>query len=199
MSSAPLSGPVRATHLRRRARRYLPPLAVVLTVLVAQLLPHPPNVAPIRAAALFGGARFRSAWTAFLVPLGAQLLGALGVALLRGDASYGFHALAPVVYGCVALNVLLGLAIRARSGWLPVSAATVGGSLLFFLLTNFAVWLLLGTYPPTAEGLARCYTAGLPFLASGLLGDAAYAALFFGGLVLLERSAMRGARQCGVA
>jgi len=185
--------------LRRNARRYVPPLAVALTVIVAQLLPHPPNVAPIRAAALFGGARFPSAWTAFLVPLGAQLLGALGVALFRGDASYGFHALAPVVYGCVVLNVLLGLAIRARSGWLPIAAATAGGSLIFFLLTNFAVWFFLGAYPPSAEGLARCYAAGLPFLASGLVGDAAYSALFFGGLALLERGAPRAARQRGVA
>ena len=178
--------------------RPVPVLAVVLAILAAQLLPHPPNVAPIRAAALFGGARLGSPWSAFLVPLGAQLLGALGVALLRGDPGYGFHALAPLVYGCFALNVGLGLAIRRRRGWLPIGLATAAGSLLFFLLTNLGVWLWLGTYPATAEGLLLCYAAGLPLLASGLLGDLAWATLLFGGLAWLERGAPSPARR-GIA
>jgi hypothetical protein len=81
-----------------------------------------------------------------------------------------------------------------------VAAATVTGSLLFFALTNFAVWLLLDAYPHTAGGLLRCYAAGLPFLASGLLGDAAYSVLFFGGLAWLERGAPAAAtRSHGVA
>ena len=181
------------------ARRSLAPLAVAATVLVAQLLPHAPNLAPIRAGALFAGARFSSPWAAFAVPLAAHGLGALGAALLRGDVSTAFHALAPVVYGCFALNVALGLALRRRRGWLPVVAATTAGSLLFFLATNLAVWRFLDTYPPTGAGLVQCYAAGLPFLASGLLGDLGYATLFFGGLALVERTGSHAAGRRGVA
>jgi len=166
-------------------------LVVAVLVLAGQLLPHERNVTPVRAAALFSGATFASPAAAFLVPLGAQLLGAAGVGLLAGDWSYGFHALAPVVYGSFALNVLLGLALRSRRRVLPIGAATVAGAVAFYAITNFAVWLLLGTYPPTAQGLALCYAAGLPFLWNGLLGDAAYAALLFGGLAAVERLAQR--------
>jgi hypothetical protein len=173
-------------------------LLVVVTVLVlaGQLLPHERNVTPIRAAALFSGAAFASPAAALLVPLGAFLAGGAAASLLRGDWSYGFHELAPVVYASVALCVLLGLALRGRRRALPIAAGTVAGSLLFFAITNFAVWWALGTYPPTAEGLAACYAAGLPFLVNGLLGDAAYAALLFGGLALVERR-MRAAPAAG--
>ena len=68
----------------------------------------------------------------------------------------------------------------------PIAAATLAGSLLFFLLTNLAVWWWLDSYPRTPEGLLACYVAGLPQLASGLLGDGAYATLLFGGLALAE-------------
>jgi hypothetical protein len=109
--------------------------------------------------------------------------------LATADWAYGFHALAPVVYGSVALSALLGLALRKRRPAPLVGAASAAGSLLFFALTNFAVWALLGTYPHTPSGLARCYAAGLPFLWNGLVGDAAWSALFFGGFALASRAA----------
>jgi hypothetical protein len=185
MRSAPLPAPLRRSLL----------LAVALVVLAGQLLPHAHNVTPVRAAALFAGAHFAAPLPAFAIPLGAHLLGAAGVGFASGDGSYAFHALAPVVYGSLALNVLLGLALRARRRALPVAAASAAGSLAFYAITNFAVWLLLGTYPLTAEGLARCYAAGLPFLWNGLAGDAAWTALLFGGFALALRRAARAAEQ----
>jgi hypothetical protein len=178
--------------LRRTVRRSLV-LVVFLLVVAAQLLPHARNVTPVRAAALLAGATFASPVTAFVVPLGAHLLGAAGVGLVWGDWSYGFHELAPVVYASFAVNVLLGFALRSRRRLVPVAAATALGSLAFFAITNFAVWLWLGTFPPTLAGLLLCYAAGLPFLLDGLLGDAAYALLLFGGLALAERMGERAA------
>ncbi|MEN8158702.1 MAG: DUF6580 family putative transport protein [Myxococcota bacterium] len=165
------------------------PFVLAAIVLAGPLLPHAYNVSPIRAAALFAGARFRSRWAAFGIPLGAHLLGSIGVALLHGDASRAFHTLMPAVYACFASSVLLGLWLRRRSGARPIAAATVAGSLLFFLVTNFAVWALLGTYPPTLEGLWLCYAAGLPYLGNGLLGDALWATLLFAGAAWAERDA----------
>jgi hypothetical protein len=169
-------------------RRSLLAVVVAGLVLAGQLLPHERNVTPVRAAALFSGATLASPAAALLVPLGAYLAGGAAVGALRGDWSYAFHALAPAVYGSVALCVLLGFALRRRRRVLGVAAGTVAGSLLFFAITNFAVWWALGTYPPTAAGLALCYAAGLPFLLNGLVGDAAYALLLFGGLAVAERT-----------
>jgi len=62
----------------------------------------------------------------------------------------------------------------------------VVSSLLYFLVTNFAVWYSgLVPYPHTAAGLAASYTAGLPFLWNGMLGDLFYNAILFGAYYLI--------------
>lgn len=53
-------------------------------------------------------------------------------------------------------------------------------SLLFFLISNFGVWL--SWYPPTLEGFVKCYVNALPFYRNTLLGD-----IFFGyGYLLIQ-------------
>jgi formate-dependent nitrite reductase membrane component NrfD len=65
--------------------------------------------------------------------------------------------------------------------------ATLSASVLFFIVTNFSVWLLDGLYPLTFEGLMASYTAAIPFFRNAVLGDLFYAAVLFGGLALAER------------
>jgi hypothetical protein len=92
-----------------------------------------------------------------------------------------------LVYASFLLSVLIGLRLQKRRTLLRIGGATLLGSVQFFLITNFAAWWLLGSYPKTASGLAACYLAGLPFLGNTLAGDALYAALFFGAFALAER------------
>jgi hypothetical protein len=84
--------------------------------------------------------------------------------------------------GVVALGLWLG---RQRSGW-RVAGFTLAGSLVFFVVSNFGVWLFQSMYPKSLEGLAACYIAAIPFFRNSLLGDAGYAVLLFGGLAALE-------------
>ena len=62
-----------------------------------------------------------------------------------------------------SLIVLLGWAVLARITFVRVGAAAVASSVLFFLLTNFSVWLGSSVYPQTFAGLAACYVAAIPF------------------------------------
>jgi hypothetical protein len=61
---------------------------------------------------------------------------------------------------------------------------TLAGSVQFFIVTNFACWLLW--YPRTMEGLVACYVAAIPFFQNTLLGDVVFATALFGGLALTE-------------
>jgi hypothetical protein len=175
--------------------RFVVLVALTLAAAASRLVPHPLNFAPIGALALFGGATFASWRSAFLVPLAAMLASDVGIGLLAGDMSLGFHPLIPVVYGSFALIVALGLLLRRRRRVQPIAAATVTASLVFFAITNFGNWALLGAYPATWEGLVACYVAALPYLGNTMLGDAVYVAALFGGMALLERGvpALRGA------
>lgn len=158
--------------------RHLVLTAIVLVAAAARLLPHPPNFAPIAAMALFGGAHFADRRLALGVPL---------AALLLSDALIGFHSGMVAVYGCFALITLLGLGLRTRPGAGPVAGAALTGSLLFFAVTNLAVWLDGRLYPRTAAGLVECYVAALPYFRNTLAGDAAFTVLLFGGFALVQR------------
>jgi hypothetical protein len=151
----------------------------MLAAAASRLLPHPPNLTPVAAMALFGGAHFPDKRAAFFVTLAAMFLSDLVIGLHRGI---------PVVYGCFALIVCIGMALRRerRRRPLPIAAAALGSSILFFLITNFAVWARGVLYPKTFAGLAACYVAAIPFFRNTLIGDLAYSAILFGGFALLE-------------
>ena len=155
-------------------------ILLVLATLV-HLLPHPFGVTPIGALALYAGAcgDRRRSW---LIPLLPVALGAAIVGL--------FDPIVMIfVFAGFALSTQAGRWLLARDRSLSrYAAAIVAGASIFFLLSNFSVWLA-GFYPPTAAGLAECLANGLPFLFRALAADAAYCCLLFGAHELIERSA----------
>lgn len=160
------------------------PRFAVLTLLVlaaaaSRLAPHPPNFSPVAALALFAGAHFADRRAAFGVPL---------AGLLLSDLALGFYSGMAWVYGSFALIVCLGLALRARRTFWPVTSAALAGSVLFFAVTNFGVWAAGGLYPRTGGGLGACYAAAIPFFQHTLAGDLSYAALLFGVFALAEKN-----------
>ncbi|MGH9750430.1 MAG: DUF6580 family putative transport protein [Candidatus Polarisedimenticolia bacterium] len=160
------------------SRRTAVVAALLLGAAATRLLPHPPNVTPIVAMALFGGAHLGDRRLAVLLPLGAMLL---------SDLVLGFHVLQPVVYLLIALFALLGKRFLGRPGAPRLAAAAIGSSVLFFLVTNLAVWALQDLYPKTPAGLSAAFVAALPFFRNTLLGDLGYAVILFGGFALAGR------------
>jgi hypothetical protein len=165
------------------------PLAILLTVLAAlvRLVPHPPNFSPIGGVALFGGARLRS-WQAYVVPLLAMVL--TDPIRSRMEGGYpAYTALSPIIYGSFLISVFLGRTFLRNTNN-PVRIATVAfaGSLQFFLITNFFVWLdARDLYPQSFAGLSACYVAALPFFGRTVLADLFYSAVLFGAYALVSR------------
>ena len=148
-------------------------VAIVLVAAVMRLIPHPDNVTPLVAIALFGGTILTGAW-ALIVPLAAVAL---------SDAVLGFHAAIPFTWGSLLLIALLGLWVRQRAGWRRILGGSLLSSTLFFVITNFGVWLMGHAqqwYPRTWAGLAECYAVAIPFYRQALVGDLAYAGILFG-------------------
>jgi hypothetical protein len=146
-------------------------LAVLLVVFAAlsRFLPHPDNFTPIAAMALFGGVYFGRRY-AFIVPLAAMVV---------SDYFIGFHNTILYVYGSFILVGLIGIWLQKHKsvGW--IFGATLTGSVLFFVVTNFGVWVT-GAYPQTFNGLVECYVAAIPFFRNTVLGDLLYVAVLFG-------------------
>jgi|TARA_B100001758_G_C18346934_1_gene577564 hypothetical protein len=130
-------------------------LSLIALAVITRLLPHPPNVAPITAIALFGGSRFDDKKMAFLLPL---------LCMFISDIFLGFSVITPFVYLSFMMISYIGINSKKIS-----NGTILGSSTLFFLLTNFGVWML--GYPFTLAGLVSCYTMALPFFVNTIIGD----------------------------
>lgn len=178
---------IREQGVRQRAMGLLP-VALVLIVIgaVLRVLPHAPNFAPVGAIALFGGAML-SRRLALTVPV---------AAMLASDLFIGFYepAVMVSVYASFLLTVLLGRWVGRYVSPLRVVSGALAGSVLFFLITNGAVWTFGHGYPPTAIGLLQSYVNGLPFFRNTLLSDLLYSSAFFGltaAAAIVQRRATR--------
>jgi hypothetical protein len=145
---------------------------LVLFAAVLRILPHPLNLTPIGAMALFSGSVFCEKWLKFVFPL---------IALFAGDLFIGLHTLMPIVYLSFLLSVGIGMWIGENRSFARIAGAALLGAVQFFIITNFAVWAVFTTYPKSLAGLMACYVGGIPFFWNTLAGDALYAALLFGG------------------
>lgn len=155
----------------------LVPLILITLGVIARLLPHPPNVAPITALALFGGAYLPKQY-AIIIPLAAMLI---------SDIFIGFHGTMLYVYGSFAAIGLMGLWLREKRSPGKILGLSAAASLLFYLVTNFGVWAHPASwYPHTLQGLMQSYLMGLPFLRNTLIGDVGYTTAFFGGYELAK-------------
>jgi hypothetical protein len=148
-----------------------------------RLVPHLPNFTPIAAIALFGGVYFQKK-LALILPL---------VALFFSDWLIGFYepSLMVMVYGSFFLTVLLGFWLKQNKKWYTVGGAAVGSAVLFFIITNFAVWAFTPWYAKSLSGLVQCYIMAVPFFRNTLLGNLFYVPLFFGGYEIVKVWAKR--------
>jgi hypothetical protein len=140
--------------------------------IASRIAPHLPNVTAVGALALFSGAKlgFRKA---FFITL---------VSMLVSDVFLGLHTTMWATYGALVISIILGNTLLKKQNIIKVAGVTLVSSVIFYLLTNFAVWLSPQfMYPKTLGGLYECYIFGLPFFRNSLFGDLMYSGIFFGG------------------
>lgn len=140
-------------------------VSFVLVAVLMRLLPHPPNVAPITAVALFAGTFFDKKHWAVLMPL---------LAMVFTDIFLGFSMITPVVYFSFLAITAVGVVFKKMN-----VGTVLLSSLVFFALSNLGVWVLY--YPITVEGFVTCFTLAIPFFINSLLGDVFFSALLLFG------------------
>ncbi len=151
--------------------------ALIALAIAGRLIPHPDNFTPVAAMALFAGA---------LLP-GWRASAAVLTALVVSDVLLGFapDVFSVAVYAGFLASIALGRWLGAQRTVLKTASAAIGGSLIFFIITNFSVWAMPEAhggvnYDHGLTGLIDCYVAALPFLRNALAGDLFWAALLFG-------------------
>jgi hypothetical protein len=153
---------------------------LVLFAAFSRLIPHAPNFTPVITIALFGGTYFPRK-LALLLPI---------AAISISDAVIGFYSATSMlfVYGSYVLISLLGTSMQNRISAMRVAGYSFIAAVMFFILTNFGVWLAPnGLYPRTLSGLFECYIMALPFFRNTLTSTIVFSTVMFGAYEAAEK------------
>lgn len=159
-------------------------LAAVFVVLglLSRFIPAAPNFSPIISVALFSGVFFADKRIAFLIPI---------IVMFVSDMFIGFHSTMFATYLSFALIAIIGMKMTLNKK--NVLLSSIGGAVLFFIVTNFAVWCL-GWYGYTFAGLVTCFEAAIPFFRNTLASSLFYSIILFGGFYLVEKYLLKVAK-----
>ena len=139
---------------------------VIVAACLIRLAPHPPNFTPILSIALFSGFIFRNK-LGFILPMSIMVL---------TDFFIGNYQMSLWVYSSLFLIYFISKNYENFNLSLTLKISVIG-SFLFFIITNFGVWVV--GYPKSFSGILACYYAALPFYKNTLLSTLAYSAMFY--------------------
>ena len=138
-------------------------VGIFLALAASRFIPHPPNFTSLIALS-------------FYIPLvfGVKFIPILIFCFVVSDIFIGFHSTTFFTWGSV---LIIGLVTKffKNNIFLRLIGA-VSASLIFFIFTNFGVWVL-GSYGYSYEGLITCYIAAIPFYTNTLLSTLVYSAI----------------------
>ncbi len=154
-------------------------VVLVLVGILSRYLPHPWNFTPLTAIALFTGAYFGIRYS-FLAVI---------FIMLGSDMLIGFYEwqMMFAVYGSMLLSGIIG-SVMENKKVLGILSGTLASSLVFFFVTNWAVWQFGTMYSHSFRGLIESYFMALPFFKNSLAGDVLFTGLFFGGRYAINYS-----------
>ena len=153
------------------------PISLILILVFARLIPHPPNFTPIIAAAIVSGYFFKNINLSLLTLL---------IAMLISDLFIGFYENMIFVYASLLLITFVFHKISNKINFKNLFIYGFAGSLIFFAVSNFGVWVLGSpgvydiAYEKSLSGLIECYILAIPFFGNTFLSTLifAYPALF---------------------
>jgi len=161
--------------------------------------------APQMAMALFAGVVIKNKRWALLLPLLSMFLSDVlyQILYINGLSSIkGFYSGMWVTYSLIAGLTCFGFLMK-KITVLNLLGFSLSGSILYFIISNFLVWIGGGGYgrPLTFDGMLLCYEDALAFyrdygLIKGFvgnlfIGDLFFIVVLFGSYFLLRRPVVR--------
>ena len=138
-------------------------------IALRRIIPQPPNYTPVLAMAEFMPYLTRDLYSAMLVPLSAMFV---------SDLYLGLHSSMFWVYGSILLGTTLShYTMSIKKTYVHLGSNALLSATIFFVITNFAVWMSGTMYPLTMDGLILCYTMAIPFFGNTLAGTLFYVSL----------------------
>lgn len=153
-------------------------IGMIIAAVIFRIIPHPFNITPLIGIALFSGAKIENKKLSILIPVITFLLSDVLLSYINNYSFY--HSTILFTYGSILLIVLLGRYLQNQSfNIVKTTGFTLLSSLLFFVISNFGVWLFGNMYSMNLEGLINCYVMAIPFNRFTWLGDLVFTFVLF--------------------
>ena len=136
------------------------PISLILILAFSRLIPHPPNFTPIIATALMSGFLLKNKHLSLIVVL---------ISMIISDLIIGFYSSYFFVYFSLILIILIFSKFIKKVNFKNLFVLSISSSLLFFVVTNFGVWMMGDLYEKNLNGLALCYILAIPYFTNTLL------------------------------
>ena len=147
-------------------------ITTIIVLSLFRLIPHPPNFTPILAISVFSGIKFKNNLFSYFVPI---------IAMLISDAIIGFHSGMIIIYLAIVLSAFIARKFNTING------SVLSSCLLFFLITNFQVWIMSSSYSKSLSGILECFTLAIPFFGMTLLSTFFFSYFLFYGYALFTK------------
>jgi hypothetical protein len=173
----------------------MPAYLLLVVAILTRALPHHAwiNFTAVGGALLYFGAR--RSWREMLAPLAALMVTDYCLTVFAYHYAFAWTAYVTTWAWYVAMMILGSILLKSRTTWLRAATAVVLGPTSFFLISNYAVWVISShavpvagdMYPHTLSGLITCYAAAVPFYGNDLLSTAIVVGLAFGVPALVRK------------
>lgn len=138
-------------------------IGIFLALAVSRFIPHPPNFTSLIALSFY-----------IPVLLGSRFLIVLLFSFVITDLVIGFHSTMFFTWGSVILISAITRYFN-KNILMRLSGALVG-AVIFYVITNFGVWLI-GGYGYTIQGLLTSYILAIPFFGYTVMSTLCFSVL----------------------
>jgi hypothetical protein len=145
---------------------------LILLASVTRLIPHLWNFTAVGAVFLFSTFYFKNRNARFLIPFTIMLFSDLSLYLLKGIPFAGVG-----IYLCLILYIPISIVLIKKVRIMSIALAGISGATLFFITSNFLVWIQGGGY---GLGFVETFTIAIPFYLNHMMGNLFWSAILFG-------------------
>ena len=138
---------------------------ILLILSASRFIPHPPNFTSLIAVA-------------FYIPLflGRKFILSTLICFILTDIIIGLHSTIFFTWSSVILIGLLSKLYKDVGNITKRLTGALSGALIFFIISNFGVWLL-GGYEHNTKGILECYILALPFFGYTLISTLLFSSI----------------------
>ena len=154
------------------------PIILFVLLVLSRMITEIPNFTATIALVMFTGYLIQNRFLSVLVILLSQVV---------SDLYLGIYSSMIFVYAAYISIALLSPIIMNKMNTKSVVLSSIISPSIFFIISNFGVWLTGSMYTFNLSGLITCYIAGIPFFDESLISTILFALTIFSIMKLVTK------------